>query len=183
MNKKFIIILLIILLIIQFNNLFAAQDSIADSETRIIPEKIENLEDLSKSQPLFTTRKDPFLAGFLSFFMMGAGQFYTGKYETGSLLLFSDIVLKSMFIGLILHLKAEYTTDINPTVYWRDISATDRTLIISFSVIYVVLLVVNINDAVQSAYEFNRKYIRERNIDIGINASKDNICFKLIKRF
>lgn len=157
-------------------------ESTTDDASEGYPE-IENLETRESPTSFFPTKKDPFLAGFYAFLMMGAGHFYTGKYQTGSLLLFSDLLLKSVFVGYLLHLKSEYTSDSQDTIQWRMLNATDKALLIGFSVLYAVALVFNITDAVKSANEYNRRYMRQPSLRVSIGASRRSLSFCLSKQF
>ena len=144
---------------------------------------VENLERNENIGTLFASRKDPFLAGFLSFMMMGTGHFYTGKYQRGSLFLFADILMKSALVGIILHIKSEYTTKTKDTVYWRDLNATDRGVVIGFGILYTIVLVLNVSDAVESAHEYNRRYLSESRFQLGLDTSSKSYKLVLSARF
>jgi hypothetical protein len=185
MRNRYIILIsfLIIMLFILFvpSHSYSQTTSRPDVNITSQPLSTGNVENLDRNEnigTLFVSRKDPFLAGFFSFLMMGTGHFYTGKYQKGSLFLFADILLKSAFVGLVLHLKSEYTTETKDTVYWKDLRATDRGVVIGFGILYAVILMLNVSDAIESAHEYNRRYLRESRFQFSLDSS--NSCFKLV---
>lgn len=145
--------------------------------------KIENIEKGSDIGTLFAERKDPFLAGFYSFFMMGAGHFYAGAYQKGTLFLFSDLMLKAVMVGMLLHFKSAYTTDQNDSYQWKDLDVSDRGFIVGYSIVYIFVLVLNITDAVKSAKDYNRRYIRKPGISLNFKIGVEKFGLALNKNF
>ncbi len=181
MKKKFLLITLFFILFSTPG--FAAENTSTEATPAGSNRRVENLDTEDSINPIFIKRKDPFLAGLYSFLMMGAGQFYTGNYEKGSLLLFSDVMLKAVLVGLVLHIKSEYTSDTKTSVYWRDLNATDKTIVLGYSVLYLAILVINIHDAVQSANEYNRRYLRGSSFQVGLNGGPKSFSIVLSTRF
>lgn len=102
-------------------------------------------------------RKDPFVAGLLSWSWSGLGQFYTQEYTYGSLFLLADIVQKGVLVWMIFYYSDKYTSDDDEIVKWQNIEKKDKGIIIGyiFSMLFVkVLCVVN---AVDSAEKYNRE--------------------------
>lgn len=185
MEKNIIKIIVILTLILCTSNILLAENNNnVDFNTRNIEQNtVENLEQNENIGTIFASRKDPFLAGFYAFLMMGAGHFYTGNYQTGSFFLFSDLMLKTMLVGLILHFKAEYTTETKTSIEWKELNVTDKSLLVGYVLVYCITLIFNISDAVKSAHEYNRRYLSEPSLQIGFGASSNNINIALSTRF
>jgi hypothetical protein len=119
------------------------------------PEQTEEItESFYVEEP---ERKDPFVAGLLSWSWSGLGQFYTQEYTYGSLFLLADIVQKGVLVWMIFYYSDKYTSDDDEIVKWQDIEKKDKGIIIGyiFSMLFVkVLCVVN---AVDSAEKYNRE--------------------------
>ena len=187
-KKTYYIIIFICLLFFNLN--ISAKENekinfspnIYNSNQSDIP-KIENLDPEANFGTLFTSRKDPFLAGFYSFFMMGTGHFYTGEYQKGTLFLFSDLMLKAILVGMLLHFKSEYTTDANDSYQWRDLDVGDRAFILGYSIAYIIILVLNITDAIQSAHRYNRRYIRKDSFSFNFYMGDEQFVLALSKKF
>jgi TM2 domain-containing membrane protein YozV len=57
----------------------------------------------------YTDYKDPFIAGLLSWFMMGIGQFYCKEYTKGSIFIAADLADKTSLILLISYINSRYS--------------------------------------------------------------------------
>jgi hypothetical protein len=136
-----------------------ARDRAPDREKTSPGESVHD-ENLKKSGSLLLDepdKKDPFVAGLLSWSWTGLGQFYTQDYKRGSLFLMTDIAQKGLLVYLILHYSNKYSGHSGNIVKWQDMSGSDKGLIIS--VIFSILLVkvVCVVDAVYSAERYNNE--------------------------
>jgi TM2 domain-containing membrane protein YozV len=149
--KNFLIVFSTIVLIL---NIFA--HPLSGQGTSIPPsgQDGEVREDFYIEEP---ERKDPFIAGLLSWSWSGLGQFYTQEYTYGSLFLLADIAQKGLLVYMIFYYSDKYTSDNDDIVKWQDIEGRDKGIIIGyiFSMLFVkVLCIVN---AVDSAEKYNRE--------------------------
>jgi len=100
-------------------------------------------------------RKDPFIAGVLSWSWSGLGQFYTQNYKKGSAFLLADIAEKGLLLYTLFHISEKYsdnTTDVN----WSDISRKDQTIVVGLLFSIFLTRVFSVVDAVNSAHDYNR---------------------------
>lgn len=112
-------------------------------------------------------RKDPFVAGLMSWAWPGLGQFYAQDYTMGSFFLLTSMVQKGLLVYLLFYYSDKYTSRGGDIVTWQDMEARDKTIIIGyiFSILFVkVACVVN---AVYSAESYNKNtyfpYWRSKN--------------------
>ncbi len=100
-------------------------------------------------------RKDPFIAGVLSWSWSGLGQFYTQNYKKGSAFLLADIAEKGLLVHMLFYISDKYSSS-NQEVSWSDISRRDQTIVVGllFSIFFTRLF--SVVDAVDSAHEYNR---------------------------
>ncbi|MCX7677650.1 MAG: hypothetical protein N2316_00360 [Spirochaetes bacterium] len=127
-------------------------------------------------------RKDPFLAGLLSWSWNGLGQFYTQNYGRGSLFLMMDIFQKGLLVYGLFYYTDKYAASDEEVVRWNDISKKDRSIIIGylFSIIFIKVLCVI--DAVHSAETYNREiyfpYWKNRlRLQLSVETTNDRIEF------
>lgn len=114
-----------------------------------------------QAQSNFTGYKDPFLAGLLSWVMPGTGQIYAKSYTKGSIFVLGDIIDKSLFLTLILHLNDKYKDMPGGVVSWPALSVQDRILLLSYLSLSVGFKIYNSFDAVQTAKHFNKQNFSE----------------------
>jgi hypothetical protein len=103
--------------------------------------------------------KDPFLAGVLSWVMPGAGQIYAHSYAKGSLFILGDLVDKTALVMLILYLNNNYSHGEAGGINWKQLSDTDKGLIVGYIVLSSAYKVYNSLDAVASAKQFNSRSV------------------------
>lgn len=116
--------------------------------------------------------KDPFVAGLLSWFMLGVGQIYAKEYTKGSLFIAASLVDKLALILLVSHINSTYGSE-ERIVYvdWQAFDSSTRALIITYLVGSLGLRTFCAIDAVESAKKFNQRfYARE---DRGLSLSLD----------
>lgn len=101
-------------------------------------------------------RKDPFIAGLLSWAWPGLGQFYTQEYAKGSFYLLSDMVQKGLSVYLLFYYSDKYSASGSGIVRWDDMSSQDRGVVISYLFSVLLLKVICVVDAVNSAEKYNR---------------------------
>lgn len=125
-----------------------AQGSAADAR--------EEAED----NPIFLDepeRKDPFVAGLLSWSWSGLGQFYTQNYGRGSLFLMTDILQKGLFVYGLFFYTEKYRNSEDDVVRWNDMEKRDRGIIIGYLFSIILVKVLGVVDAVYSAETYNRE--------------------------
>ncbi len=114
-------------------------------------------------------RKDPFVAGLLSWEWPGLGQFYTQNYGMGSFFLLADLVQKGVLVYMLFYYSDKYTSRGGDIVKWEDMDKKDRGIIIGYVFSFLFLRVACVLDAVYSAEKYNREiyfpYWKSRNRD------------------
>ncbi len=107
-----------------------------------------------------TDYKDPFIAGLLSWFMMGIGQFYCKEYTKGSIFIAADLADKTSLILLISYINNRYSQG-DQTIYmnWSAFDPGTKVLIISYFTVKFGVKIYSVIDAVQSAHKYNSRYI------------------------
>lgn len=100
-------------------------------------------------------RKDPFIAGVLSWSWSGLGQFYTQNYKKGSAFLLADLTEKGMLVYMLFHISEKYSSS-DQDVNWSDISRKDQTIVVGLLFSIFLTRVFSVVDAVDSAHEYNR---------------------------
>ncbi len=102
-------------------------------------------------------RKDPFVAGVLSWSWTGLGQFYTQHYTRGSLFLLTDIAQKGLLVYMLFYYSDKYRSDDDNVVRWEDISMRDRGIMIGYVFSLLFVKVLSVVDAVRTAEDYNRE--------------------------
>jgi TM2 domain-containing membrane protein YozV len=117
-----------------------------------------------ETDQLLVKPKDPFIAGLLSWFMMGVGQIYVQEYWKGSIFIATDLANKVVLILLISHINSRYgpKEDEIVNIDWASFNTGTKVLIISYLVESLGLRVYNVVDAVQSTHRFNERYFSGR---------------------
>lgn len=119
------------------------------------PEKDKEVrEDFYIEEP---ERKDPFIAGLLSWSWSGLGQFYTQEYTYGSLFLLADIAQKGLLVYMIFYYSDKYTSEHEDIVKWQDIERRDKGIIIGYIFSMLLVKILCIVNAVDSAEKYNRE--------------------------
>ncbi len=155
---------------LSFILIFASSLSANDIELNQSQE-IKNFDE--KPVNYFTSRKDPFLAGILSSVMPGVGQIYSEEYTKGSLVILGDFIGKASLITVIVSLTTKYSSSSNDSVSWERLSGGDKALLLSVAITYLGFYIWNIIDAVESANDYNAKYLREPSITLTFNSSNN----------
>ncbi len=131
-------------------------------------------------------RKDPILAGALSWYVPGLGQFYSGAFLKGAAFL---IVEEGLLITTIisvaeleLSVSSGVSLGLNITAK-DDTNRNERTLAIVMGSALVVVHFVNIIDAVNSARNFNRRQENGLFANMGYNPDKNEYNIGLSGRF
>jgi hypothetical protein len=116
-------------------------------ETRMIP---------------YTDYKDPFIAGLLSWFMMGIGQFYCKEYTKGSFFIAADLADKTSLVLLISYINNKYSKS-DQVIYinWGEFEPGTKALIISYLTAKFGLKFYSVIDAIQSAKKYNSRYVAQ----------------------
>jgi len=141
---------LIIILIFVSHPLFSSEKDIYN---------IEKYETDYKFQPV---EKDPFLAGLLSWMMMGIGQFYCGEYTKGSIFIAADLINKGAMVLLISHINTKYSLSETDIINWKKFDDGTKFLIISYFAGTIGVKFYSVIDAIQSANHYNEKYFSKR---------------------
>lgn len=108
--------------------------------------------------------KDPFIAGLLSWFMMGMGQIYAHEYTKGSIFIAADLASKASLILLISHINTKYHPSGNGVINidWKSFDNNTRFLVVSYFAGSFGLRVYNVIDAVRSAQRYNERYYLQK---------------------
>jgi hypothetical protein len=131
-----------------------------------------------ESDQLFIKPKDPFIAGLLSWFMMGVGQIYVQEYWKGSIFIATDLANKVALILLISHINSKYgpKEDEIVNIDWSSFNTGTKVLIITYLVESLGLRIYNVVDAVQSTHRFNERYFSSReNRGFSLNLGEDGV--------
>jgi hypothetical protein len=122
--------------------------------------------------PLEQSRKakDPFIAGLLSWFMMGVGQIYVQEYTKGSIFIAADLIDKASLVLLVGHINKKYapSDDQIINVDWGEFDTGTKVLIISYFAASVGLRFYSAIDAYRSAVKYNDRYKR-RDTNAGLS--------------
>jgi len=104
--------------------------------------------------------KDPFLAGLLSWFMLGIGQIYVGDYTKGSMFIAAGFLDKVALVLLISHINTKYapSSDEIVNLNWKSFDGSTKVLIVSYLVSSFGLRFYSVIDAVHSANEYNKRF-------------------------
>jgi hypothetical protein len=117
-------------------------------------------EYLRKSLPAW---KDPFIAGVLSWFMMGIGQIYCREYTKGSLFIAADLADKASLIFLVSHINNKYSPESGTAIInWGSFNDGTKILIIAYLAASVSLRFYSVIDAIQSANKYNERVFSRR---------------------
>lgn len=131
-------------------------------------------------------RKDPFIAGVLSWVWPGLGQFYTQDYAAGSLFLLADLVQKGLLVYGAFYYSDKYSSSENEIVRWQDMRSRDQTVIIGYVFSVLLLKVYCVVDAVYSAERYNREiyfpYWKSQNkARFSLDVGKDGVNVAITK--
>ncbi|MDD5065933.1 MAG: hypothetical protein PHF84_02680 [bacterium] len=105
-------------------------------------------------------KRDPILAGVLSWYMPGLGQFYAGQYLKGSIYwvventLFISAVLTIADLNFSVNKDIGFQFNVKPKEY---VSKKDKTIAITLAVSYIAFHVFNVIDAIRTTVTVNRE--------------------------
>jgi hypothetical protein len=110
------------------------------------------------------SEKDPFIAGLLSWFMMGMGQIYAHEYTKGSIFIAANLASKLSLVLLISHINTKYSPGGNEIINidWKSFDSSTKFLIIGYFATSFGLRVYNVVDAVKSAREYNERFFSQK---------------------
>jgi hypothetical protein len=133
-------------------------------------------ESVLRSIPV---RKDPFVAGVLSWFMMGVGQFYCREYTKGSLFMAADLVDKASLILLVSHINNKYSPESGTAIInWASFDDGTKILILAYLATSLGLRFYSVVDAIHSANAYNDRVFSRRERS-GLSFSTERERFSL----
>ncbi|HDP79588.1 MAG TPA: hypothetical protein ENN21_01955 [Spirochaetes bacterium] len=128
-------------------------------------------------------RKDPFVAGLMSWAWPGLGQFYAQDYTMGSFFLLTNIVQKGLLVYMLFYYSDKYNVRDNEKVTWQDMEPKDKTLIIGYIFSILFIKVACVMDAVYSAENYNErvffpywKYKNRVRLSVEVESNRLNIA-------
>jgi hypothetical protein len=137
------------------------EDSPGDySKLPWISGRLDLLQGVLKTPP----RKDPFIAGLLSWFMMGVGQIYVHEYTKGSVFIAVDLTNKVLLLLLISHINSKYSPDSDEIVNvdWNSFDSGTKFFIIAYLTESLGVRIFSVVDAVQSAQQYNERFSNQK---------------------
>jgi len=146
--------------------------------------------NLKAQDEVILSRKDPYLAGTFSFFNPGLGQFYVGETMKGTFFWLGENVLFFSSILTVMDLSFKFKKDFGFEFKLQQKSnlSNERVFVaIGLGVGFIILHIINIFDAVDSAKQYNKKlenkYLSFDNFNFGINISQERKMFCIMQRF
>ena len=128
--------------------------------------------------------KDPFIAGVLSWFMMGVGQIYAGEYWKGSLFIAVSLTNKILLVLLLNHINSKYgSSNEIVNVNWSTFDTSTRVLIVLYIVEALGLRIFNVVDAVTSAQRYNERIEAARERGFSFDIGGDDVSLYYYYRF
>ncbi len=131
-------------------------------------------------------RKDPLLAGVLSWYMPGLGQFYAGKYLKGSIFwvlentLFISALLTVTDINFSSNEEIGFQFSIKPK---ENLSRDDETIGISLFIGWGLFHIYNIIDAIQTARDVNLENKVQSKLELDYKHVADNNYYSVNYKF
>jgi TM2 domain-containing membrane protein YozV len=130
---------------------------------------LETLQNLEYNSAFFERKRDPILAGILSWYVPGLGQFYSGKIWKGTAFLVTEyaLTLGAVFYFMNFDFSAGGKTGfkVNVDAKRTDLGVVEtsrRNVFYGMMSLVAVIHLYNISDAVQSARGFNGELEIER---------------------
>jgi TM2 domain-containing membrane protein YozV len=129
--------------------------------------------------------KDPFIAGLLSWFMMGVGQIYAQEYWKGSLFISASLTNKVLLVLLLSHINSKYGSEEQiVSVDWNSFEAGTKVLIVAYIAESLGLRIFSVVDAVRSTQQYNEKYApNDRKSEFSVDLSIDEVSMGYRYRF
>lgn len=134
-----------------------------------------NVQRLSNSA---LEQKDPFIAGFLSWLMMGVGQIYCKEYTRGSIFIALDLLDKGAFITLMSYVNNKYSPkdDEIININWSTFDSRTKFLIIGYVIVKYGIRFYNVYDAIQAAKKYNSiHFLRRDSSKVSFNIDLDSL--------
>jgi hypothetical protein len=130
------------------------------------PASGEQLEGESAREPKsrnLPERKDPFVAGVFSWFMMGVGQIYCREYWKGSLFIAADLLDKISLLLIVSHINNKYSPESGTaTIDWSSFDDGTKALVITYLAVSLGLRFYSVADAVHSANDYNDRMFSQK---------------------
>ena len=136
----------------------------------------DQLNLYENTDKVYPDEKDPFIAGLLSYLMMGTGQIYCHEYTKGSIFIAADLLDKTALVLLISYINSTYAPSSGEiiNINWDTFSTETKTITIIYLLGSVTLRFYNVLDAVNSANEYNRKfYSKSKPQGVSFSLSED----------
>jgi hypothetical protein len=129
--------------------------------------------------------KDPFIAGLLSWFMMGVGQIYAQEYWKGSLFIAASLTNKVLLVLLLSHINSKYGSEEQiVSVDWNSFDAGTKVLIVAYIAEALGLRIFSVVDAVRSTQQYNERYApNDRKSELSIDVNGDEVSMGFRYRF
>jgi len=128
--------------------------------------------------------KDPFIAGILSWLMMGTGQMYCREYTKGSIFIAADLIDKAALVLLISHINSTYAPQSGEIIN-INISAFDagtQALTILYLVGSLSLRAYSVIDAMNSARKYNERIFaprRREGLDFSLGTDRVSVEYTI----
>jgi len=121
--------------------------------------------------------KDPFIAGLLSWFMMGVGQIYANEYWKGSLFIAASLTNKVLLVLLLSHINSKYGSEEQiVSVDWNSFDAGTKVLIVTYIAEALGLRIFSVVDAVRSTQQYNERYApNDRKSEFSLDINGDGV--------
>ncbi len=138
------------------------------------------------SDPYSESRKDPILAGALSWYVPGLGQIYSGAFLKG---ISFFVVEETLLIGTVLsffELKLDVTGDINIGLNIKSKEHPEREeqkIGIILGTAFIAVHFLNVIDAVNTSRKYNRSLQETFHAGIGYSPEKESYSVELYRRF
>lgn len=147
MSRTAIYIITVVILIVFFSSWAGFAQEVPGAPVRIYP-----------------AEKDPFVAGLLSWLMMGTGQMYCNEYTKGSIFIAADLVDKVALIFLISHINSKYAPSSGEiiNINWDSFDSGTKIITLLYFAGSLTFRFYNVIDAVNSANNYNRRYFSQR---------------------
>jgi TM2 domain-containing membrane protein YozV len=129
--------------------------------------------------------KDPFIAGLLSWFMMGVGQIYANEYWKGSLFIAASLTNKVLLVLLLSHINSKYGSEEQiVSVDWNSFDAGTKVLIVTYIAESLGLRIFSVVDAVRSTQQYNERYEpNDRKSEFSADINGDGVSMGFRYRF
>ncbi len=128
--------------------------------------------------------KDPFIAGILSWLMMGTGQMYCREYTKGSIFIAADLIDKAALVLLISHINSRYAPQSGEIIN-INFSAFDtgtQALTLLYLVGSLSLRAYSVIDAMNSAKKYNERIFaprRQEGLDFSLGADRVSVEYTI----